>query len=105
MAGSSQSIPLTLLGLTLAASGLVSYMPPFFSLPSSFLSGTAAAGGIGLVSALGRIGAALGPLVVGALVQATGGYSTAMAAMACGQILAAAVVLTMGRRIVHPRPA
>jgi ACS family tartrate transporter-like MFS transporter len=105
IAGMAQSTSVTLLGLTLAASGLVSYMPPFFSLPSSFLSGTAAAGGIGLVSALGRIGAALGPLVVGALVEATGGYSTAMAAMACGQILAASVVLMMGRMIVRPNPA
>jgi ACS family tartrate transporter-like MFS transporter len=105
IASMAQSTSLTLLGLTFAASGLVSYMPPFFSLPSSFLSGTAAAGGIGLVSALGRIGAALGPLVVGALVEARGNYSAAMIVMAFGQMLAAFIVLTMGRAIVRPKPA
>jgi MFS transporter, ACS family, tartrate transporter len=104
IAGVSQSIGVSLLGLTLAACGLVSYMPPFFSLPSSFLSGTAAAGGIGLVSALGRIGAALGPFVVGALLESTGDYSAAMAAMACGQVLAAAIVLVMGSLSIRPKP-
>jgi MFS transporter, ACS family, tartrate transporter len=105
IAGLSQSTTVTLLGLTIAASGLVSYMPPFFSVPTSFLSGTAAAGGIGMVSALGRIGAALGPYVVGALLQATGNYSAAMAAMAAGQVLAAAIVLTMGSVALRPKPA
>jgi ACS family tartrate transporter-like MFS transporter len=93
------------IALTFAASGLVSYMPPFFSLPSTFLGGTAAAGGIGLVSAIGRIGATLGPLVVGVLKEATGDYSAAMAAMAAGQMLAAVIVLGMGRTIERPKPA
>jgi len=83
--------------LTFAAAGLISYMPPFLSLPPSFLGGTAAAGGIGLVSSLGRIGAVLGPLVVGLLKESTGDYSAAMAAMAGGQVLAAAMVLGMSR--------
>ena len=104
MAQSTDQTLLGLLGLTLAACGLVSYMPPFFSLPSSFLSGTAAAGGIGMVSALGRIGAA-GQYLVGILVEATGDYSAAMAVMALGQMLAAFIVLTMGRMIVRPKPA
>ena len=104
MAQSADLTVLGLVGLTLAACGLVSYMPPFFSLPSSFLSGTAAAGGIGLVSALGRVGAA-GQFLVGILVEATGDYSAAMAVMAFGQMLAAAIVLSMGRMIVQPKPA
>jgi ACS family tartrate transporter-like MFS transporter len=93
------------IALTVAASGLISYMPPFLSLPPTFLSGTAAAGGIGLVSSLGRIGAALGPVVVGLLREATGDYSAAMVAMAAGQMLAAAIVLGMARMIQRPKPA
>ena len=91
--------------LTFAASGLISYMPPFLSLPPAFLGGTAAAGGIGLVSSLGRIGAILGPFVVGLLREATGDYSAAMVAMAVGQMLAAVIVLSMGRMIERPKPA
>jgi ACS family tartrate transporter-like MFS transporter len=93
------------IALTFAASGLISYMPPFLSLPSTFLGGTAAAGGIGLVSSLGRIGATLGPYVVGLLREATGDYSAAMVAMAVGQMLAAVIVLGMGRTIERPKPA
>jgi ACS family tartrate transporter-like MFS transporter len=91
--------------LTVAASGLISYMPPFLSLPPTFLGGTAAAGGIGLVSSLGRIGAMLGPAVVGYLREATGDYSAAIGTMAVGQILAAVIVLGMGWTIRRAKPA
>jgi ACS family tartrate transporter-like MFS transporter len=93
------------IALTVAASGLISYMPPFLSLPPTFLGGTGAAGGIGLVSSLGRIGALLGPAVVGYLREATGDYSAAIATMAVGQMLAAVIVLGMGRTIGGPKPA
>jgi ACS family tartrate transporter-like MFS transporter len=93
------------IALTFAASGLISYMPPFLSLPPTFLGGTAVAAGIGLVSSLGRIGAMLGPLVVGLLREATGDYSAAMVAMAAGQMLAAVIVIGMGRTIRRPKPA
>ena len=101
-AGSSIGV---VIALTFAASGLISYMPPFLSLPPTFLGGTAVAAGIGLVSSLGRIGAMLGPFVVGLLREATGDYSAAMVAMAAGQMLAAVIVLGMGRTIKRPKPA
>ena len=93
------------IALTFAAAGLISYMPPFLSLPPTFLGGTAAAGGIGLVSSLGRIGAVLGPYVVGYLRETTGDYSVAMAAMAGGQVLAATIVLGMSRLSGPLKPA
>jgi ACS family tartrate transporter-like MFS transporter len=93
------------IALTFAAAGLISYMPPFLSLPPTFLGGTAAAGGIGLVSSLGRIGAVLGPTMVGHLLETTGDYSAAMAAMAGGQVLAAAIVLGMSRLSGPLKPA
>ena len=47
--------------------GTLSYNGPFFSLPSTFLAGTAAAGGIGLINTIGGIGRAIGPSAVGVL--------------------------------------
>jgi cyanate permease len=47
----------------------------------------------------------LGPLVVGLLREATGDYSAAMVAMAAGQMLAAVIVIGMGRTIRRPKPA
>jgi len=74
-------------------------MPPFYSLPSSFLGGTAAAGGTALVSALGRVGAFLGPVIMGVLKESSGDYSSGMALLAGGQLLAACIVLGMSRHI------
>ena len=101
-AGSSIGV---IIGLTFAASGLISYMPPFLSLPPDLPGRDGGRGGIGLVSSLGRIGAALGPLVVGLLRQETGDYSAAIATMAVGQMLAAVIVLGMGWTIKRPKPA
>jgi ACS family tartrate transporter-like MFS transporter len=91
-----------LLALSLAAIGMVSFMPPFYSLPPIFLRGTAAAGGIALISAVGRIGAFLGPVIIGALKERSGDYSSGTAALALGQAIAAAIVLLIGRHLVSP---
>jgi ACS family tartrate transporter-like MFS transporter len=99
IASFSASILVVLLSLSFAAIGMVSFMPPFYSLPSSFLSGTAAAGGIALVSAIGRIGAFLGPFMIGALKERSGDYSSGMALLAAGQLVAALIVISLGRAL------
>lgn len=68
----------------------------FFSLPSSFLRGTAVAGGIGLVGTFGNIGAILGPALIGVLVQGSGNYGTGFAADGIGFALAALIVIAVG---------
>lgn len=60
-----------LVGLSLAFMGVMSMLPPFWSLPTSFLSGAAAAGGIALINSVGNIGGLLGPVTVGAVRDAT----------------------------------
>ena len=76
---------------------------PFFSLPSSFLRGTAAAGGIGLFSTLGSLGGFVGPVLIGVLKQGSGNYSTGLAAVAFGFVLSAVIVLAVGR-VLAPHP-
>jgi ACS family tartrate transporter-like MFS transporter len=88
---------IVLLALSLAAIGMVSFMPPFYSLPSTFLQGKAAAGGIALVSAIGRAGAFLGPFLIGALKEESGDYSSGMVLLAIGQFGAVLIVLALGR--------
>jgi hypothetical protein len=51
--------------------GVMSMLPPFWSLPTSFLSGAAAAGGIALISSVGNIGGLLGPGTVGLFYETT----------------------------------
>ena len=86
------------MSLTVAASAGFSALGPFYSLLSSFLRGTAAAGGIAFVNAVGTgLGGFIGPVVVGVLKQQTGGYASGMAALATGLVLSAALVLLMER--------
>jgi len=55
------------LGLSLAAAGLLGSHGPFWPLPSSFLSGSAAAGGIALITSIANLAGFLGPYVTGVL--------------------------------------
>jgi ACS family tartrate transporter-like MFS transporter len=96
---------IVLVALTLATIGIYAALPTFYSVPSMFLSGTAAAGGIALVNTFGTgLGGFLGPTAVGLLKQRTGDYAAGMAALALGLTLSAAILLIMGQGKL-PRPA
>ena len=78
--------------------------PTFWSLPTAMLSGTAAAGGIALINALGNLGGFFGPYVFGLLKDATGGsFTFGLVAIAMGPIMSALIVVKLGhdRRLEH----
>src|SRR5258706_270975 len=81
--------------LTFVVIGLVAAFAPMYSLLSSYLSGTAAAGGIALVIDIRTLGGFLVPTIVGVLKQEPGGYAAGMAALAIGLVLAAMIVLAL----------
>jgi sugar phosphate permease len=66
------SILLQMAALSVAALGMYSSLATFWTLPTAFLSGTAAAAGIALVNSVGNLGGFVGPYAVGALTEATG---------------------------------
>jgi len=72
-------------------------MGVFWTLPSTFLSASAAAGGIALIRTISALGAYFGPTIVGVLRQARGDYSSAMAGLAAALVMSAALVLVIGR--------
>jgi MFS transporter, ACS family, tartrate transporter len=88
---------LVLACLTLAMVGVLAAASPHFVLASSFLRGTAAAGSIALLNSGTSLGGFIGPYLVGVIRQATGGYGTAMAVLASGLLLAAVIILAIGR--------
>jgi ACS family tartrate transporter-like MFS transporter len=63
----ASSPALALLGFCLAQMGMVSMLPIFWMLPTSFLSGAAAAGGIALINSVANIGGFLAPTILGRL--------------------------------------
>jgi ACS family tartrate transporter-like MFS transporter len=56
---------LVLLGLCVTQTGMMSMLPTFWTLPTAFLSGTAAAGGIALINSVANIGGILGASILG----------------------------------------
>lgn len=80
------STPLSMLMLTLATAGTLGLTGPFWTLPSSFLSGRAAAAGIALLSTFAGMGSVFSPMLVGWLSSTTG-------SLAMGQYYFAALML------------
>ncbi len=56
-----------LTGLCVAQAGMMSMLPVFWTLPSAFLSGAAAAGGIALINSVANIGGFFGATILGQL--------------------------------------
>ncbi|HUB49958.1 MAG TPA: MFS transporter [Acetobacteraceae bacterium] len=95
---------LTMTTLVIASIGGSSTGPTFWSLPTAMLSGTAAAGGIALINALGNLGGFFGPYVFGLIKDATGGsFTFGLIVLALGPIMSASIVLALGhdRRLEH----
>ncbi len=62
-------------GLTLAFAGSKATLPPFWALTTTFLRGTAAAGGIALINSVGNLGGFVGPTIMGVMKDKTGSNS------------------------------
>jgi ACS family tartrate transporter-like MFS transporter len=61
-----------LLAMCLATIGFYGMKPVFWPLPSQFLSGTAAAGGIAVINSIGNLGGFFGPMLLGWVKETTG---------------------------------
>jgi len=79
----------------LAVSGRWSCLPPFWGLPTAFLSGSAAAGGLALINAIGNLGGYAGPKVMGFMKDMTGSYAGGLRLLAAAYILGAILVLSL----------
>jgi MFS transporter, ACS family, tartrate transporter len=80
------------LGLGIATTGMKSMLPTFWSLPTAFLSGAAAAGGIALINSVANLGGFLGPVVIGQVKDRTGSFT--------GGLLLVASLLCLGGILV-----
>ena len=99
LASVARSPLLMVVALTIAIVGSMAYFGPFFSLPSSFLSGPAMAGGIAFISTFIALGGFVGPTLIGVIKQATGNYAAAMLVQSAGLVVATAIILMVGRAI------
>ncbi len=85
---------MSMFALTLVTIGWGAYVVTFWSLPTAFLCGTAAAAGIALINSVGNLGGYFGPDMIGRIRTATGGASEpAFFTLAAVALLGALIIL------------
>jgi nitrate/nitrite transporter NarK len=62
--------------------GTISARTIFYTIPQSFLTGAAAAGGLAFINSVGAFGGFVGPYLVGFLKDAIGSFNAGMLGMA-----------------------
>ncbi len=86
------------LTLTVATCGIMTVLPLFWSLPTAFLAGSAAAAGIALINSLGNLAGFFGPSIVGWVKQATHSTNGGVLVLAGFMVLCAVLVLCLPAR-------
>ncbi len=84
-----------MIALSIAGFGIFAVLPVFWTLPTGFLSGTAAAGGIAIINSIGNLSGFVGPFVMGKMKDATGSYAVGLLAVAGTVFLAMLVALSL----------
>lgn len=97
----SGSTVLSLIALSLAAAGVLTCAPLFWSLPTAFLTGTAAAAGLAVINSVGNLAGFVSPYMIGALKDATGSTQIPMYVLALSLVIGAAAVLTTKKQVVN----
>jgi nitrate/nitrite transporter NarK len=88
----------SIIALSVVTVGLLAWVATFWSLPTAFLSGTAAAAGIAWINSVGNLGGHFGPDMIGRIRAATGGHNeAAFYALAAVALLGALIILLLPR--------
>jgi ACS family tartrate transporter-like MFS transporter len=82
VAGLAPNPAVSFLGLCLAAAGIWSMSGVFWTLPSDFLVGFAAAGGFALINSIGTTGGFFGPFIMGFVRDRTQSFSASLLVLA-----------------------
>ncbi len=86
-----------MIALTIAAVGDLGTRGPFWSLPTRFLTGSAAAAGIALINTMASLGGFVGPSMVGIVREYTGSFAGGLVFLAVLLLLAAGASLALRR--------
>ena len=94
----SGNIYLGVFCFTIAVAGMKSYMPAFWSLPSLFLTSSAAAGSVGMINSNGNLGGFVGSLTMGWIHQQLGSYTYGLLFLSLTSILSASLIAVLPLR-------
>jgi D-galactonate transporter len=99
----SDNTVLAMLGLTVATAGIIASLPVFWSLPTAFLGGTAAAAGIALINSVGNLAGFVSPYLIGWIKDVTRSTDIGVYVLAVSLITAAVLTLLVPKRLVSMR--
>jgi MFS family permease len=89
------------IALIWACMGIVSAIPLFWSLPTSFLGGAAAAAGIAAINSIANLAGFVAPYVVGWLKQLTESTDSGMYMLAAVLVVGAVITLSIPSKLVN----
>ncbi|WP_394372650.1 MFS transporter [Ralstonia wenshanensis] len=87
---------LKLLALCLTVSGILAFQATYWAIPSSFLTGRAAAGGLALIVSIGNLGGFVGPSMIGAIKQFSHGFTAPLLAVSAVLLIGALSIAWLG---------
>jgi ACS family tartrate transporter-like MFS transporter len=92
----SANMPLAVVLFTLAGACYFSFHPCFWTVPTAFLTESAAAASIGLINSLGNLGGFVGPLMMGYLVHRTRSFTAGLLYLVGSLCLSGILMLAVG---------
>jgi D-galactonate transporter len=84
-----------MVALSIAGFGIFGCLPVFWTFPTAFLSGAAAAGGIALINSIGNLAGFAGPYAMGRIKDLTGSYTGGLLSLAAAGFMAMIIVLVV----------
>ena len=101
VAASTGSTVIAIAALSVAAGGVLTCAPLFWSLPTAFLAGSAAAAGIAIINSVGNLAGFASPYVIGYLKDVTHSTSSGMYVLAAMLVIGAIAVWLTPAKLVN----
>ncbi|MBX4144987.1 MFS transporter, partial [Ralstonia pickettii] len=97
----SHNTAVSIVFLSLAAGGVLTCAPLFWSLPTAFLAGSAAAAGIAIINSVGNLAGFASPYVIGYLKDVTHSTASGMYVLAAMLVIGAIAVWLTPAKLVN----
>lgn len=91
---------LSMIGISITAIGVFCSIPVFWQIPPTFLTGTAAAAGIGVINSIGNLAGFFAPYISGHFKDLTGSLQPGMIVASAFTLLSGVLVLVVRARII-----
>lgn len=98
----AHSVILTAAILMVASIAVFAFLAVFWTIPSAYLQGTAAAGGLALISSIGATGGIVSPILIGWMKDLTGSFYESLGTMGLLLVLAMGLLYVTLRQPTDP---